>query len=1214
MPSHNPYKNYSKLESVRLIASLQLIPELHGQTLVIEQLTDELWRSAKGAKTPDQKDLKGWLKSVKGSDVERAQDPPEDAYLGRLTRPFDSDVTVFLGRVSHADRTLEDLLVAMLNSSNVGSDHPLFIKTSALVMLASSIAEKLGLKAQESTVLQSKLKVPQWRRIEPAMAALTFSEKDLASFGLVDELLQDLLADEPGSKLEGEYGAGRQLVRRPLLANGNGEFVYTLPCRCRDTILSLIVDSLSEHLDEFWSQVSVLQCERLLSNSGRLGIAPRNPRGAPTFEGLVRAEWGMIDADTAVHLVGLPGYFPDPVDCPHSSIARAPEGLDEYLCEFRAWIIDKKIDRVFTIVVFCGMPSGFSLGVQKPPKGCFYTALPVYDVNLIADSTDGLLHLMQSVEHQNDLQALGVTLMNWAGIVNFHAYRINEGSDLYPMGDSDSLRRMMFLEPTFARDWRIEQRNSTDRRVLIHPFQKVVELVRWKAGSRRPTETSQRIYKTEPPPIYSKDEIFFRILCEGEHGLLWFSMSSQDSSPEYLEQVFNMAVGWLGAAWCTLPGAGGFGQLEIDIVFDPEIEDLWKVEKADGSDLTIYVSISEAGLKKFHAPDNKPEKEFIGKILDALDGVIPEKSVAGLRANVNKRQRDPNARYIHQVYARDATVWVQGDVAQNAYWPASRTRMLYRWRIIVRDLNLAGFQSNAENYREALDGLVEQIWTSIEKELKGYSLPEFVELCMRSLTRARADTIHLDLTTGALLAVHPEEDGERNRLHEWRYGLQAAPRALRFLVETAVCHCKDQGARIGNDRLMALMSKADLLLELSQVRFGVFQGHINPEVYFDHEGNLKYEAGEIAALMDAYSQATYNEWDTCNVSSYANQIGALELGENEDPPQANLEFEAAYQAEFGISIKDLDKVISCLENESVSDGKCSAVLSLNAEEIAALSGLDQETADAFVEAFTLPIRSGRYEDIDLPRGEQEVHPWLDRRQLSLLSKPMVPDSRKGGSRRLIPVGLLRQGIILRVNQWAKGMIPSSAAVSEPMQKHLGTARKDWGLSFELAIVGYLEAAGYTCLQGRDMRFYGAPKDPNLGDLDILAWHPAKDAVLALECKNLIQPKGLADVIGSLKSFSGKSEKDSLTKHLKRVDWLRENWTSVLLKAGINGEAKSLESILLFNAPSPVGLGQNEVLVETRTQVFHTKAFLNEFCIGHHDALHDYSSEKKMGTD
>ena len=358
------------------------------------------------------------------------------------------------------------------------------------------------------------------------------------------------------------------------------------------------------------------------------------------------------------------------------------------------------------------------------------------------------------------------------------------------MGDSSASHKLMVIEPTFLAEWRQDCRMATDRRLLYHPLLKeAIEVVKWKSRSRRPSERRLAIYVSHPPPPIASQPYTERFASEGHNGFMWFFRGEEpileNRMGGTLQKVLEMTVLWLGVAWCQVDDCELRCQVEIFISFDEGMQEDWDASW-DIETLHLHIRISLTGIEAFHSSTNEPERNFIRCVLSALEQHLPKNLSTKLQALVDAEQSDPKARHIHHFISRDAATWVQKDVTGACYWPAEEARQLYRWRIIVRDLGLGAFKCSEANYREALDGLVEGLWQKIEAELNEFNLLHFVSACFHALTNARVDLTELDLTTGALLAVHPAEDEEENRIHAWRQGLNAAPLTLRTLVEICI--------------------------------------------------------------------------------------------------------------------------------------------------------------------------------------------------------------------------------------------------------------------------------------------------------------------------------------------------------------------------------------------------------------------------------------------
>ena len=135
----------------------------------------------------------------------------------------------------------------MANHPQAGPDSNLYRKAQALGFLPAAIANRRSLVPFAAEEQDKRLNVPQWRDLEPAIMSLRFSIAELEEIELTGELLKDLVAKDPESLLPhefGEHGASQQLVRRPLRVKGDS-YIYTLPCRCLDSVIVLVSDAFN---------------------------------------------------------------------------------------------------------------------------------------------------------------------------------------------------------------------------------------------------------------------------------------------------------------------------------------------------------------------------------------------------------------------------------------------------------------------------------------------------------------------------------------------------------------------------------------------------------------------------------------------------------------------------------------------------------------------------------------------------------------------------------------------------------------------------------------------------------------------------------------------------------------------------------------------------------------------------------------------------------
>jgi len=154
----------------------------------------------------------------------------------------------------------------------------------------------------------------------------------------------------------------------------------------------------------------------------------------------------------------------------------------------------------------------------------------------------------------------------------------------------------------------------------------------------------------------------------------------------------------------------------------------------------------------------------------------------------------------------------------------------------------------------------------------------------------------------------------------------------------------------------------------------------------------------------------------------------------------------------------------------------------------------------------------------------------------------------------ISVPQLEKGVAYWLGNLNDGYFPREFFASKEMRRFIGSIARRRGQEFTRSVGTMFNEAGYSFDIEIEVTALGASKHAGLGDIDILAWQTNTGRVFAAECKRLQTALTPREVIQRLEDFRGSREqKDSLGRHLRRVDWLRANldalaaWTKIPLE-------------------------------------------------------------------
>jgi hypothetical protein len=224
---------------------------------------------------------------------------------------------------------------------------------------------------------------------------------------------------------------------------------------------------------------------------------------------------------------------------------------------------------------------------------------------------------------------------------------------------------------------------------------------------------------------------------------------------------------------------------------------------------------------------------------------------------------------------------------------------------------------------------------------------------------------------------------------------------------------------------------------------------------------------------------------------------------------------------------------------------------------------------SFLDRFTLPKRTGWNTDFPPRCDKSDVYPWRFRRQLSLLTRPLVQLTAEPRT-WYVSVPMLDHAITYFVGHVSEGTLPEVFFASPEMRRYVGDCAHARGHDFAKKVEAVFAGVGLKTKLEVEMSTLGASKKDGLGDVDVLAWDVARGRVYIVECKCLRVAATIREVVQRLEDFKGdKKEKDSLGKHLRRVDWLKKNIPNVARYTGVLEKKLTLVPLLVTNETVPM---------------------------------------------
>ena len=1180
---------FSFPKAAQLVAALGLLPELLENSIRIEVLTHLVATCCNGKVQPKPADLFEWVgKFMSDSPVAPKEDPAEDLFVACVNSDYGS-YRIFQGNFADGAFLVERLIAFYAEKPDFPSFQETIDGILALLKISDALAERAGIPrycAGKGSAAQ-RIYLPKWKVLEPKVRSVVFTDEELNSFGIEKGLLTDFLfKEEHREQLAQEKLWNSSLERRPLLEVENG-------------ILVLEPSTLSRTAVRFMTERM-----KIMGGWGEMFYQQDN---ATIFVNEVRAhmnvEW-MDDFERPTIEEGTPFMFPAFGVFDHGKpvimltytppLADAIEdfgGFDKLDQEAQM-----KLDRFvqscaaafeelpgfsggMVLICLAGYGRGMFVGLRQwSPKWLVYLATLRDWLALTSHGECTAMQLWKLGQHEARVEDLGIKLQNPAGLPNLVAFWKDSHFRLVPREmDIRDQHNLAMIGCDFAQSVRVAGTQHRDEHCVRSPDGAAwIRLVRHNARAVFPEDIDAPIYAAVTE---AKNRRLIGCTKRGS-GIWWLVAPKAPESADLrdlLYQLWDCVLNWMDhlvllveREWPAIRESG------VEIRLD--LPDLARWEHGKKGSLPLAaaelsietnqqeqaatITIPEGFLQYFNVPKNVAERKLVSAMIEgasrlAGNPATPERAAA-LATEV---MRNDDARYFHVVETHQLEQMLGAERRPRPLFVADEDLTLAQ--LGLADLagrpNKDGFISGQEECQKFLQDTVTKIWERLETGLRPFDRASVVSGCFRALDEIARDEAHWTLTTRSLFALHDDEDETKGVLRQRRSKWAAANLGNRLLIETAQYACSDAtGIPFTMADHATLLADVTLLIEFAHHRDAMAFGFLKPSVKIYPNGEIEVDESFYSEILSKYLSHRSDDASERAAESYDQHFDPPQAASEEESEIANrkmAKFDEVFVPEFGFSFEKMLDVMDVWREFAIraqaSGGQLTEpeMLGLLCEGC----GFSSSEANAFLERLTLPIRSQW--DADLPPRckKEDVYPWRFRRNLSLLVRPLVEVARSPRT-WIISAPFFERSVAYLGGNVENADFPERFFASDKMRKYIGQRVNRRGHIFAEKVHTVFIQQGYAARLEIEMTELGAAKHAGLGDIDVLAWNVATGKVFPVECKRLLTALTVREVIQRLEDFRGdRKAKDSLGRHLRRVDWLTENLQSLVKLTGIPPE-------------------------------------------------------------
>lgn len=435
-----------------------------------------------------------------------------------------------------------------------------------------------------------------------------------------------------------------------------------------------------------------------------------------------------------------------------------------------------------------------------------------------------------------------------------------------------------------------------------------------------------------------------------------------------------------------------------------------------------------------------------------------------------------------------------------------------------------------------------------------------------------SEKFYRQITIATQLACFSSSEELTEQLVKQLPGIDDAALASRFLIELVVAKSPNGNNPISltvYDEMIALAS--EIIARGSQSDFAKYK-------LFDFRfellgsGRLGMNRAEFNDKVNAYQNSRSKSQIFEAVDSFPRWWKERVVADPNDFPPHIKDLNRAFEAEFGLILTDVSNFISELGNLSmeIATGQMKAMeLGALVEKMSSILGWSSGKLRSVIDFLALSPRKD-FLSPSPPFQKTDVYPWRMSRGLSYMRRPLL--ITKNGDRIIVCWGVrhLFASFDYLLQSTISGRLQDSFH-SKEMREFLGKVHVDEGEQFNDRV----HSATYTVpgiIAAKKVKKFGntrigAPGN-DLGDLDVLAIFSKSRTIAIIECKDLEIARNPIEMSRELETlFIGNENNEStMTKHLRRVEWVRNNLTLVLQSYGINDDRRwKIEPLLVVSS-------------------------------------------------
>lgn len=1188
------------------LGAMLTLPELQSNAYRLEVLVHLACISARGKRRPTKAQVVAWFNQLDNGTCGRQEDPAEDVFLSVVT--FGGQTYRLFEGCAEANSFHTQLFLNLLISM---PDHGVYMNLKntvlSLLVLSDELVERTGIPiyAVGQTVPRSEIPKPDDNIWAELRKRARVTDDELDGLGIDVALLEPFVSqDKDFAGLTSSTPGNSTLYAKPIRQLKTGLCVF-LPASIGTAIRALIISTCSSvgQLSSLHKSLANAYAANLSEDSllGRRGTSFQMRKFDGFYAGNAVAH---VDAGRYLHLLLFVDGFEDH-DQGWFTGVNPVKKISAYVAEavtHTQGIISKKdgFKEGLTLVIGGGWGRALGVGVNDPPSDWRVESVPAHDVVTLSQTPNfKTLDLWRMLDARDQLQDLGITITNPSGLLNLFAWIRNNDGHIVPhekMGDSfvgDENGGYLGIPVNASLRLRQAAYNAADIRALPRPDGSLARL-------RRAHGTPQYGFRELSPYYIDTDALglrIYRAIYAGNRGTYWIEANTEEDLDVTLRyHLGNMTTHWAEQVFRYLDDMEGVNDsLQVycrfqfrdhrlphsddPAVTDDEIHSM--VEVLADTDGTFDCIVSDRFLSASRRPDNLAERTIVKAMVAAFLARDDRSGGRSVEELVNAIVRNDRARHFHAFSVPQLRDFIRDDLTDRAQiierMDDANTRLGLGW--LCRDRADGDQINGVDDCKSYLRALVDTLIQRFKQKLSRFNKRALIEKLLRNHETVFSEMDLWKRTYGAVESVSEDRDLAVGAAVEQMGQLNAASMSSRIIIEAAVCESLDDGGlQAGQYDIGKMLACASLIHHMGGYSEAMVAGIMRPEIKIAPTGevmmNHDFSLEIVQPFGEYYQGNTLRRASEKYAENFVNVVTEDTAGDDASVSQKMTEFGDAWFEEYGFTLEDVRGFLTVCDGLLVERRK--AVFEETRSDFLSLlvdrSGLSLVVAAKVLARFTLSPRS---EWNSSPEGflSSAWFPWQFRRELSLVTRPVIQLDQAENGRLLIAPTMVISNVIKFVSDARTGSLDQRMfSKNGKMFKWVGKVNGSDGEAFNDKVAHHFQTFGWAAQPNlSDGTILNRKKNPSFGDVDVLAWDPKQKRVLVIECKDLSFDKTLGEIARRLGKYRGTTsadgKRDDLRKHLDRCEDIEKNLGA--LSAFVGFEIEHVDRVLMFSQSTPI---------------------------------------------